>query len=325
MEAKKIVSSVAAALWLLAANVGCGYYQPVSASTNMLPPTARSQWQFGDIPGELLTTEHYRIYTTARNRGLLERLPGFMECAYVHYRRLTGLAPTGPAEPMPIYMLATRQQWVVMTEAVTRPHQDIFLSIENGGYCYQGKCVFWDLRHIATFSIAAHEGLHQFFHHQLRQHIPAWTEEGLCVLAEGLTIQGSAVRFHPQWNPSRILDLRRAIANGRWIGLQKLVSTDAADYISGKGQESPEYYGQLWALMLLIRSEPTYRAGLERMVADAAAGRLREQLDVPPIIGTGRAYARAIAVPAFKHYIEADLGGFEKRFGAYARTLAKLE
>jgi len=323
METKKTAGVLAALL--LACGAGCGYYRPVSPSARMLPPIEQSKWQFGDIPGRQLATEHYRIYTTTDNRVLLERLGGFMECAYSNYLALTHLQPGPGAKPMPIYMLGTRRQWAVMTKTVTAPYEQIFLSIENGGYCFRGKCVFWDMRHTATFSIAAHEGLHQFFHHQLRQHIPAWAEEGLCVQAEGLTVQGPTVRFHPQRNPARLLDLRRAISHGRQIPLEKLLATDAADYVGGKPGTSPEYYGQLWALLLFIRSEPNYCAGLQRMLADAATGKLRKRLDIPPIMSGGRAYVRAIAVPAFKKYIAQDLAGFEGAFRVYAKQLAKMD
>ncbi len=326
METKKIARISAALLAVLSAcGAGCGYRRPESASAQMALPAVRTQWHFGDIRGEEQATEHYRIYTTTRNRILLEYLPGFMECAREHYLLLTGLGASAEAKPMPVYMLATRQQWAVMTRTVTRPREKIFLAIENGGYCYRGKCVFWDMRHTATFSIASHEGLHQFFHHRLRQHIPAWAEEGLCVLAEGLTVQGSRVRFHPKRNPARLLDLRRAIAGGRWLDLVELLSTDAGDHITGAHGRGPEYYGHLWALLVFIRSRPEYRQGLERMLQDAAAGSLRDELEVPPIMGAGRSYARAIAVPAFKHYIDADLAGFEKRFRKFARELAKME
>ena len=76
---------------------------------------------------------------------------------------------------------------------------------------------------------------------------------------------------------------------------------------------------------MFIRSEPPYLAGLERMLADAAAGRLRAALRAPGAMGAGRTYNRSVSVPVFRMYIESDLPAFEERFRTFARKLAKLD
>ncbi len=323
---KKSACFVIPVVLIVLCAAGCGYeLNPPPAGAEMQVPVARTDWAFGEIPGKKLASDHYRIYTTSKNPTVLDYLPGFLEAARASYLALTGLAPTSSARSMSVYMFATRQQWVVMTDRVTRPMQETYLQIENGGYCFGGVCVFWDLHHPATFAIAAHEGLHQFFHHQLRDRIPAWSEEGLCTLAEGMTLAGTSVRFHPDRNVSRLLDLRRAIGGKSLIPLDRLLSTDAGDHI-GKGHNvGPEYYGQLWALLNFIRSDPQTNAGLQRLLADAAAGRLRRELNVPRTLARGRDYNRAVSVPVFKHYIAKDLATFEQNFHAYARKLAKME
>lgn len=280
------------------------------------------QWSFAGLPGTELLTRHYRIFTTTDNHSLLRALPGFLENAHRHYLVLTGLPrPARRAPTMPVYLLGNRQQWAVMTKRVTGPNSRTYLKIDSGGYCYRGVCVLWDLGHFATFSVAAHEGFHQFCWQRLADPLPAWAEEALAVLAEGFSITTTAVTFTPGQNTLRQSDLRRAIAGRGWLPLEKLLSTDAADYAGGP----PDYYGHLWALMMFIRSDKQYRAGLERMIADAAAGRLRRELRIPPEMGTGRSYSRSVAVPLFEHYIEPDLAGFETRFRRFARALAKLD
>jgi len=294
-------------------------------SRSMAVRAETSPWQFAGVSGVKLATRHYRIFTTTSNRSLLEYLPGFMECAYEQYLEMTSLPePPEGARPMPVYLLADRQQWAVMTESLTGPRSRLYLSIQNGGYCYRGVCVFWDLGHFATFSIASHEGLHQFFHHRLRDPIPAWAEEGLCVSAEGFAISGNTVRFTPGHNPLRMVSLRDAISGGRWIGLKALLTTDAADHVRRSGSGSGEYYAQLWALMMFIRSDPRYAQGLAQMVADAASGRLGRALRVPPAMGRGRTYNRSVSLPIFRHYITPDLTGFEQQLREFAARLAKL-
>lgn len=305
---------------LLAASCGPA---PAPDRAQSLSVAARaSQWSFAGRPGTELATRHYRLYTTSGNHALLRALPGFLEATHENYLRLTGLpeVPRG-TQTMPVYLLGSRQQWAVMTERVTGPNSDKYLQIQNGGYCYRGVCVFWDLGYFATFAVAAHEGLHQFIHHRLADPIPAWAEEGLAVLAEGSNITSAAVSFTPQRNSLRQGDLRRAIAQRGFWPMERLLSTDAGDHVGG----SPDYYGYLWALMMFLRSDSQYRAGLERMIADAAAGRLRRSLRVPAEMGTGRSYNRAVSVPVFQHYVQADLDQFEQRFRAFARKLAKLD
>lgn len=305
---------------LLAAS--CGSAGPPAGAGSLSAGVRTSPWSFAGIPGTQLDTRHYRIHTTSEDHDLLRALPGFLENAHRQYRLWTALPDPPPgAAPMVVYVLASRQQWAVMTRRVTGANSQTYLRIDSGGYCYRGVCVFWDLGHFATFSVAAHEGLHQFAHHRLADPIPAWAEEGLAVLAEGFNITATSVTFTPQRNALRQGDLRRAmVRGGGWPPLERLLSSDAADHAG----ESPDYYGYLWALMLFVRSEPRYRAGLERMIADAAAGRLRRALRVPEQMGTGRTYNRAVSVPMFRHYIDDDLGGFEARFRAFARKLAKL-
>ena len=290
-------------------------------------PVRQVAWNFGPFEGAELATAHYRIYTTTTNRPMQQYLPGFLEAACAQYARLTGLsAPSADSpQPMTVYMLGSRQQWAAMTRQVTGPRSAAYLAIENGGYCHGGVCVFWDMGHFATLSIAAHEGLHQFLHATLRESLPAWSEEGLAVLAEGYHTDWASktVRFDPTANTLRLSGLREQLVGGRWIPLERLLSTDAGDYV-GVERTGPEYYSQLWAMLLFIRSEPAYRDGLQRLLADAAGGTLRQKLRAPAEMGAGRTYNRSVSMPVFRHYIDADLEGFEKRCRQYALGLAHL-
>jgi hypothetical protein len=318
-------NSIALAAALAAPLLACGCNPDArTPGASMAVTVQTAPWSFAGADGTALTSDHYRIHTTTVNRGMLTYLPGFMENAHRNYLALTGLSEPSRKERMPIYLLGTRRQWAAMTERVTGPRHKLYLAIENGGYCYRGVCVFWDMGHFATFSVAAHEGLHQFLYHRLRDPLPAWAEEGLAVLAEGFEMAAASVRFTPERNTLRQANLRNMISGGRWIALEKLLSTDAADHVDGS-VTGPEYYGQLWALLAYIRSQPAYRGALERMLSDAARGKLRAALNVPKAMGTGRAYNQAVSVPMFEHYIDPASAEFEKRFRAYSRKLAKLD
>ena len=250
-----------------------------------------------------------------------------MEAARENYLRLTGLSPLPRTKPYVIYMMGTRAEWALLTKNVVRVHKEIFLSIQAGGFCYDGICLFWDIGGFSTFSLSAHEGLHQFLHFRLRNHLPMWVEEGLCVSAEGYEMNGNTVRFTPDRNPFRFRSLRRGIVEGYWIPLDKLLPMDAGDAVSNTDR-AVSYYAQLWALSILLRTHPSYSPQFRRLLTDAAAGRFREALDIPTDLWPklrGRVYNRTISEPVFRRYISEDLDAFETEYLDFARRLAGLK
>ena len=276
--------------------------------------------------GAELVTAHYRIFATTTNPVLRRYLPGFMEASYRDYLRLTQLPERAGAERMPIYMMSTYKEWA----ALTRHAVGTDVPIQAGGYTYKGTCVFWDIGTPHTFAVARHEGLHQFFHHNLQDRLPMWLEEGTCVLAEGMELEGDSVRFTPARNPVRFNSLRKTIVQNHWIPLTKLLPLHSMEATGGFPERAHAYYSQLWALVLYIHSRDDYRAGMQRLLADARAGRLHEVLQMPReelarLRRSARTYNRRISTHLFRHYITRDVEVFEKRFKAFARRLVELE
>lgn len=314
---------------LLAA--GCGDGEPIAQKHSMSLSTsvAREPWSGSHSGGVQLATPHYRIYTTSSNPQLLSTAPGFMEAAYRRYADLTGLYPAG-GDPMAVYVMSNRQEWAALTRQVVGPRAPVYLQIEAGGYCYQGVGVFWDIGGLGTLSVAAHEGLHQFLFHNLTHHLPVWAEEGLCTVMEGYEIQDRTVTFTPQRNIGRFSNLRAAMVRGDWIPLQRLLRMDPGEATTGATERAVGYYGQLWALLSFINSSDRYRPGLERMLSDAAAGRIDRAVDVPPqarrgLTAGGRRYNRLMGERLFRAYISDDLDGFEREYHAYAERVAGLD
>jgi len=315
--------------WLMWAATGCQDARG-PAATPLTIEFASRPWSGGGSPGRELLSRHYRILTTSRSPEILNHLPGFMEAAHENYLAITGLPPRDQAEPMLIYMMATREEWAALTRSVVAGQWEIYSAIQAGGYCHKGICVFWDAGGAAALSVASHEGLHQFLAHRVKEHLPMWFEEGLATLAEGYQIDGQAVRFTPERNPSRFADLRKAIVNDWWIPLQQLLPMDGGDAVKlWPPGRVVGYYGQVWALGHFLRSDPLYAERRARLLADADAGRLHRALKLSPqalrrLRRRGRGYNRTVSVPLFKHYITDDLAAFEKRYKAHARKLARL-
>jgi len=302
---------------------------PGALGTPMVTSVEARPWNTTHSTGTELRTEHYTIYTTAKNRVLRQYLPGFMEAAHQNYLALTGLADRGPDGPMAIYMMSDRREWLDLSQSIFGPRSGVFASLAAGGYCYRGVGVFWDIGNLGTFAVAAHEGLHQFFYHHLKGRLPLWLEEGLCVTAEGYEISGDSVAFTHERNTIRFNDLRTAIIQGRWTPLPKLLTMDSAEALAGGTEQAVGYYGQLWALVLFIRSHDEYRPGLERLLADAEAGRLHQGMGISAaelarLRRNQQVYNKQVSERLFRHYICQDLADFEQAYAAFAKRLVKL-
>lgn len=305
--------------------------EDIPAGTSLAVRTRSEAWRYPMGTGRAITTEHYRIYASADNPVLMNALPGFLEAAYAHYRALTGLDASGlNGKPLEVYMLASRQEWALLTKHIVGPDAP-HLSIGAGGYCHEGVGVYWDLRNRATLSIAAHEGLHQFLHRRMRHRLPLSIEEGLCVSAEGFHIRPAenTVVFLPQHNPSRYGALRKAIVNRKWIPARRLLRMTAGDAIGQMTEDTLAWYAQVWALSMFLRTSEAYREGFARMLADGQAGRFHIVMNVSQeaydrLMRRGGIYSRTVALPVFSHYITSDFDTFERQYEAFARHLAAL-
>jgi hypothetical protein len=311
--------------------LGCTTSATKNPGVSMRTAVEKTAWEGDSVSGQRIASEHYVIFTTDSNQSVVTYLPGFMEAAYGNYLSLTGLPDGESRERMIIYLMGTRQEWEALTRSVTGPQSPVYLSIEAGGYCFRGVGVFWDIGGLGTFAVASHEGLHQFFYHRMKNPLPMWLEEGLCAAAEGYHIDGETVRFDPMKNSLRINDLRAAIIQPqRWIPVRQLLLMDAGDALNRGPEKSYGYYGQLWALAMFLRSRPEYRAGMQRMIADAQAGRFAAELGMPStafegLKFRGKAYNRALSPKLFEHYITADMDAFENQYRQFAWALGRLE
>ena len=86
---------------------------------------------------------------------------------------LTGLEESYDySEMLPMYILATREQWKSLSKHRFGDQADIVSNITAGGYSIKGVSAFWDIGFVPTLSVAGHEGLHQFFYFRLQHRIP---------------------------------------------------------------------------------------------------------------------------------------------------------
>jgi hypothetical protein len=291
-------------------------------------PFRTNPWNKERGGGQELITAHYRIYTTVKYYDLLSVLPGFMEAAHRNYMAILELSGPGGDQrgdrKMPMYMLATRAEWADLTDRRFRRFSPSYV-IENGGYTYQGITVCWDIGRMATLAVASHEGMHQFLHYTLRSRLPLWAEEGLATTAEGFILGRQTVRFLPDNNTIRKSDLRKAITGDYWLPLEKLLTANTMSIArGGTVKEAVGYYGQVYALIHMLRHDERYHGNWRRMLEDARQGRFREVLPRREASLSGMRYHRAVSLALFKHYITSDLREFERDYYEYARKLVRL-
>lgn len=276
--------AVALALGLAGLMAGCSTPPasepaPAALATPARFTPERRPWTYQGRPGRLLVTASVELYTTTDDPRLLMRLPGFLELAQAH--RLRAVTPLrGPDTPLETYVLGTRAEWEAMTRSLLREHARAYLRIERGGYAALGRGIFYDLGPRDTFTMAAHEGWHQFVQTAFADPLPVWLDEGLACYTEGFrwrVTDPDRPEFLAWANEERFDQLRAAAGTGRLMGLDELVQARPQDLIDTDqgGQAALTYYAQCWALIqFLMESDGgRRRPGLERLLRDAQDGR----------------------------------------------------
>jgi len=312
--------------FIAAVLAGCApVAEPIGVSLNSR--FQENQWNAGGHNGLELISEHYRIYTTINDRRLLMILPGFLDAAHQSYLDLTQLPAAATDERMPVYMLSDRMQWAELTESVFG-RRGPSMHLEDGGYTYRGVTVCWNIGGMATLSVAAHEGMHQFLHYRMKNRLHLWAEEGLATSSEGFVIRDHHVRFTPGRNMIRLINLRQAILH-QWLGMELLLRTSPPELLQQEQVENPilSYYAQIYALTNFLRTHPTYGPRWRAMISAAAAGRLGVGKDAGVSLkpGRGRPYAPEVGIGLFRQYITTDIETFEREFRQFARTMVNLK
>jgi hypothetical protein len=272
-------------------------------------PVERHPWRFAGHEGVIIVTPHYRLHTTLSRRSVLERLPLFMERALRNYTTALGSLPPPPTR-LETYLFETRNQWEAKTRQMLPDEAATFLTLGRGGFTTRGTSVLYYIGRSDTLAIAAHEGWHQYSQRTLKDQLPLWLEEGIAAYMEGYrTHPGRGVSFRPWANLERYHTLRRAVRADRLIPLSHLLQRTPQSFLEDGKSRLLVYYAQVWALLhyLAEGEEGRYREALQRVLIDAAQGRLAGQ-------GRGRSGKRRLGPEVLTAYFESDLETFERRY-----------
>ncbi len=284
---------------------------------------SRDPWTFQDAKGEVIETPHYRILTTIRPGLLAERLPGFLEGAIASYTAALGTLPL-PDEKLETYVMATRPQWVRLTQMLMRDRADVYLRIQRGGYAADGRGIYFDIGIQDTLAISAHEGWHQYTQTTFKERLPIWLEEGVAAYMEGYrwdSLQNRAV-FLGWSNVERYDALRRAREDGTLMPLETLLSSEPSALIDRAGDSALTYYAQVWAMVHWLREGEggRYRPALASASSASSAGRMNGTVRGkmgPESMGV----RRLRSVSTFQAYFERDLLGASTRYQAFVDSI----
>lgn len=278
-------------------------------------PESVEPWTFNNKPGQVMTTEHYRVYTTESRNTLIGRLPLFMETALAHYRvAITGDGATLPPPPLKLdtFILGSRSDWELLARQLLADQADPFLKIKRGGFAIGGRALLFDLGTYDTLAVTAHEGWHQYTQRTFQAQLPIWLEEGLATYMEGhrWAGRGSRPTFMPWANAERFDQLRRAQARNQLLSLEDLLNAAPQNLIStGNSEPGLNYYAQVWALTHFLNegANGRYAEHLRSAVQDAASGRFASV--VQRLLGSRSVHGMALRLgpAAFTAYFNPNL------------------
>ncbi|MBL4809907.1 MAG: DUF1570 domain-containing protein, partial [Phycisphaerales bacterium] len=245
---------------------------------------SRERWSYQGHNGWTYYTPSATIRTTITDRHMLIRIPAFIELSQIHARTALTILPPA-TEPVDTYFLGSRRQWETMTKKILKDRAGVYLSIERGGFSIGTTGVYYDLGPRDSFTIAAHEGWHQYAHSVMIGRLPVWLDEGIACYLEGFRwdeIQPDTPRFLPWANLERYDQLRKAHASGSLMSLHTLVSNRPQDLMTTDkgGGRVLTYYAQHWALVHFFREYQggRYSSGLARTIQLALGGKLLDNL-----------------------------------------------
>ena len=274
-----------------------------------------------DNPGWKLISPHYLIYSTVPDRQSLERVGQVMEGALGVYRSIAPQVP--PSErPMECYIFATRQQWAAFTKKQTGDDAAIYLRVNRGGYTVGDWYVAYWIGSAGTFSVAAHEGWHQYVARHLVGRLPPFLEEGLACMFEQVQWEGDLPRWDLTQNAARLSGLRAALDADRLQPLSALVEMHAGQVVGQPSERIEAFYAQSWAFARFLYDGHSgrYRPALQRMLADAARGTLHG--DTSRQLGRAATWDPHTARPMLEHYLGVNLAELDGQYQRYIRSLA---
>lgn len=309
-------------IWLAVLLAGCA----ASSKRNFEGPSAPAAfsvepWAFKKDKGARLRSEHYDIYTTINTPDVRRSIVQVMEAALVQYHKV---APGVLASdrPMDCFVMGNREQWMDLTRQRTGRDARGYFQINRGAFTVQDWYLAYYIGEAATYSVAAHEGWHQFVSRHFKGRMAPFLEEGISTMFEDIEWKDDLPRWDLTRNRSRAQSLKRVVEGRFTFPLGEVLNMHAGDVIDQSGNRIEAFYAQAWAFatFLYYGQDGKYRKGFQRLLAETADGTL---VDPSRVYRSATAPWRKVDVkPILEHYLGTGFQTIDADFQAYVRKVA---
>jgi hypothetical protein len=267
-------------------------------------------------------TPHYQIRTTVDDVDVRLNLSQLMEGALSQY---TSLAPEVPVTDrrMVCYVFATRPQWADFTARATGTDATVYLQINRGGYAIRDWYVAYYIGDVGTYSVAAHEGWHQYVARHYKGRLPPFLEEGIACMFENIRwTPGGLPRWNLSINAGRAQQLRNAIEDKKLWPLEDLIQMHAGQVVSLPSDRIEPFYAQSWAFARFLREADNarYRPAMRQLLTDIAAGTVYDPTGVHQ--KSSLQWRPQGVQPMLEHYLGMNLDQIDKAYQEYIRKIA---
>lgn len=305
----------------MACMVGCGAPKPEARVFHY----EEKPWNYRGIKGVELTSMHYRLRTTVRDRDFLNFIPQFLESCWIEYEKILP-GQFALDAPVTTYLFRNRWEWERFTEDFAPSRASLYKRIRSGGYSERGITVSHYSSRRSTLSILAHEGLHQYLELTRGNGIPAWLNEGLACYFEGFTLDADMrPAFTPEFNTIRSRSLRETVIEEKMIPLEQILATHAGREIHKRSAHVRSYYAQEWALVVFLLRSPLknpYHDRFERLLGELGGELMRQKANAFLAADTDGTLSEGEAI--FRAYIAEDIEQFKADFDEFVRDLLGL-
>jgi len=283
----------------------------------------KADWTYNEEKAAVLQSPHYRVYTTVDDDEVLDRLSQVMEGALSMYTEVAGIQATD--RPLDCYIFRWRSEWDQYTIRYTGQDADIYRQIRSGGYAVRDRYVAYYIGKSGTFSVAAHEGWHQFAGRYFKGRMPPFVEEGIACMFETITWSDRLPRWNLSVNVLRAQTLKKAMDNNNLWPLEKLVAMHAGDIVGESGERIDAFYAQAWAFARFLweGDNGAHRPAMQKWLSETAAGTVWD-----PTHSHSRATApwnRRAVRPMVEHYLGMEMPEIDRAFATYMKKIANEE
>jgi hypothetical protein len=287
-------------------------------------PVREEPWTYQNRPAKKIITPHYVIYSTLKRDELDQSVAQLMEGALEQYRRMSPEV-TASTRPMDCYIFDNRTEWADYTRKVTGADSKVYLQITRGGYAIGDQFVAFFLGDVGTYSVAAHEGWHQYVARNFKGRIPPFLEEGIACMFENVSWASGLPRFNLSINAARTQALRHSIESKELWPLAELCTMHAGQIVHLPPERIEAFYSENWAFARFLWEGDAgkYRPAFQALLADTARGVLRDGKGGHRPIEVN--WNPSIVKPTIEAYLGMKIEEIDASFQVFMRKVAYEE